>query len=155
MGVGGARARRPRDPHPNPQVRGRGCRPRVQWHHLSRSRGDAVAVRTARAVMAPRTRPPPLLLLLLLLPPPPATRALVPRISLPLGECGRPRGARAPGGEGRRPRVPRADVAVTKEAGGALETWGSLGPLLLGKRYAEGGGERGAVGAAGSFLLFF
>lgn len=82
--------------------------------------------------MAPGTRPPPPLLLplllLLLLPPPPATRALVPRISLPLGECG----ARAREGRGGGPRAPRADAAVTKEAkGGPLETWGSRGPLLL------------------------
>ena len=51
---------------------------------------------------------PPLLLLLLLLPPPPPTRALAPRISLPLGErWDDPTGARAGvGGRGGGREVP-------------------------------------------------
>ncbi|XP_036909488.1 semaphorin-4B isoform X1 [Sturnira hondurensis] len=66
--------------------------PRVQGSHLSLSPRDAAAVRAPRAAMAPGTQSllPPLLLLPLLLLPPPGTRALVPRISLPLGSEERP-----------------------------------------------------------------
>lgn len=105
-----------------------------------------------------------LVVLLLLLLPPPPTRALAPRISLPLGKCwGDPRGARAGvGGQGEAAEEgPLTEVAVTKDGGreGVCRTLGvhynpSSFPNAAGR---EGGrenrGELWGRGPLSSFLL--
>lgn len=94
-------------------------------------------------------RAPPLLSLslsLLLLAPPPPTRALTPRISLPLGECrGAPRGTGWAWGRG---------GGVTKEG----ECVGGLGSARTPPPGASAAGRREGEwsgGAAGPFLPFF
>lgn len=104
-----------------------------------------------------------LVVLLLLLLPPPPTRALAPRISLPLGKCwGDPRGARAEvGGQGEAAEEgPLTEVAVTKDGGregsvgrlGSITTPPPFRTLLGGK---EGERTEGSCGAAAPFLPFF
>lgn len=135
---------------------GAGLPPEIPVSNLSLSSRtpSLAAVRGQSAAMGRASGPAtplPLLLLSLLLLPPPPTRALRPRISLPLGECRYdPRGAWRGG-------VPRAEVTVSdRDKGGRRGPVGGLESVVIPLTSPEGreGKERGAVGPRASFFRF-